>query len=101
MIRRPSDRVEKAPKREQQLQQRSRDYRAGRKMYDAALKRYHDAEAAAEVEGPRGGAEFQIVEPAIPAREPTAPNRVELILLGVVLAIAATGAAVLLTRTGS
>jgi hypothetical protein len=62
MIRRPSDRVEMAPKREQQLQQRSRDYRAGRKMYDAALKRYHNAEGAAEIDGPRGGAEFQIVD---------------------------------------
>jgi len=91
-------RVEMAPEREQELQQLSRDYRATREMYDAVLKRYHDAEAAVEVERLRAGAEFQILEPAIPAREPMAPNRPKLILLGVVLACALTGAVVMLAE---
>jgi len=91
-------RVEMAPEREQELQQLSRDYRATREMYDAVLKRYHDAEAAVDVERLRAGAEFQILEPAVPAREPAAPNRAKLILLGVVLACAATGAAVMLAE---
>jgi succinoglycan biosynthesis transport protein ExoP len=91
-------RVEMAPEREQELQQLSRDYRATREMYDAVLKRYHDAEAAVDVERLRAGAEFQILEPAVPAREPAAPNRPKLILLGVVLACALTGAAVMLAE---
>jgi uncharacterized protein involved in exopolysaccharide biosynthesis len=91
-------RVEMAPEREQELQQLSRDYRATREMYDAVLKRYHDAEAAVDVERLRAGAEFQILESAVPAREPAAPNRAKLILLGVVLACAATGAAVMLAE---
>ena len=91
-------RVEMAPEREQELQQLSRDYRATREMYDAVLKRYHDAEAAVDVERLRAGAEFQVLEPAVPAREPAAPNRAKLILLGVVLACAATAAAVMLAE---
>ncbi|MGH7347667.1 MAG: hypothetical protein ACREK4_22365, partial [Candidatus Rokuibacteriota bacterium] len=91
-------RVEMAPEREQELQQLSRDSRATREMYDAVLKRYHDAEAAVDVERLRAGAEFQILEPAIPAREPAAPNRAKLILLGVALALAVTGAAVMLAE---
>jgi polysaccharide biosynthesis transport protein len=91
-------RVEMAPEREQELQQLSRDYRATREMYDAVLKRYHDAEAAVDVERLRAGGEFQVLEPAIPPREPNAPNRPKLILLGVVLACALTGAAVMLAE---
>jgi len=91
-------RVEMAPEREQELQQLSRDYRATREMYDAVLKRYHDAEAAVDVEKLRSGGEFLVIEPAIPAREPIAPNRPKLILLAVVLACALTGAAVMLAE---
>ena len=91
-------RVEMAPEREQELQQLSRDYRATREMYDAVLKRYHDAEAAVDVEKLRSGGEFLVIEPAIPAREPIAPNRPKLILLSIVLACALTGAAVMLAE---
>jgi polysaccharide chain length determinant protein (PEP-CTERM system associated) len=91
-------RVEMAPERQQELQQLSRDSRATREMYDAVLKRYHDAQAAVDVERHRAGAEFQILEPAIPAREPVAPNRAKLVLLGVALSLAAAGAAVMLAE---
>src|SRR5207245_1936753 len=98
MIAAYQSRVEMAPEREQELQQLSRDYRATREMYDAVLKRYHDAQAAVDVERRRAGEEFQILERAVPAREPSAPNRAKLILLGVVLACAVTGAAVMLAE---
>ena len=98
MIAAYQSRVEMAPEREQELQALSRDYRATREMYDAVLKRYHDAQAAVDVERRRAGEEFQILEPAVPAREPSAPHRPKLILLGVVLALAVTGAAVMLAE---
>ena len=98
MITAYQSRVEMAPEREQELQALSRDYRATREMYDAVLKRYHDAQAAVDVEKRRAGEEFQILERAVPAREPSAPNRAKLILLGVVLACAVTGAAVMLAE---
>ena len=98
MIAAYQSRVEMAPEREQELQQLSRDYRATREMYDAVLKRYHDAQAAVDVERRRAGEEFQILERAVPASEPSAPNRPKLILLGVVLSLAVTGAAVMLAE---
>jgi polysaccharide chain length determinant protein (PEP-CTERM system associated) len=98
MITAYQSRVEMAPEREQELQQLSRDYRATREMYDAVLKRYHDAQAAVDVERRRAGEEFQILERAVPAREPSAPNRPKLILLGVVLSLAVAGAAVMLAE---
>jgi len=91
-------RVEMAPEREQELQQLSRDFRATRDSYETVLKRYHDAEAAVDVERTRAGGEFLILEPAMPAREATAPNRAKLVLLGIVLACAATAAAVMLAE---
>jgi polysaccharide chain length determinant protein (PEP-CTERM system associated) len=98
MIAAYQSRVEMAPEREQELQQLSRDYRASREIYDAALKRYHDAQAAVDVERRRAREEFQILESAFPAREPAAPNRPKLVLLGVLLACAATGAVVMLAE---
>jgi uncharacterized protein involved in exopolysaccharide biosynthesis len=98
MIAAYQSRVEIAPEREQELQQLSRDYRASREIYDVALKRYHDAQAAVDVERRRAREEFQVLEPGVAAREPAAPNRPKLLLLGVVLACAATVAIVMLAE---
>ncbi len=95
MIASSQSRVEIAPEREQELQQPSRDPRAIREMYEAVLKRYHDAQAAVDIERRRAGEEFQILEKAVPAREAAAPNRAKLILLGLVLACALTWTAVM------
>jgi capsular polysaccharide biosynthesis protein len=98
MIAAYQSRVEIAPEREQELQQLSRDYRASREIYDAALKRYHDAQASVDVERRRAREEFQVLESAVAPREPAAPNRPKLVLLGVALACAATGAIVMLAE---
>jgi polysaccharide chain length determinant protein (PEP-CTERM system associated) len=91
-------RVEMAPERDQELQQIARDHRATREMYETVLKRYRDAQAAADIELNRAAQEFQLLEPAVAAREPAAPNRPRLILIGLVLALAATGVAVMLAE---
>ena len=98
MIAAYQSRVEMAPEREQELQELSRDYRASREIYDAALKRYHDAQAAVDVERRRAREEFQVIETAFPAREPAAPNRGKLALLGVALACAVTAGVVMLAE---
>jgi capsular polysaccharide biosynthesis protein len=98
MIAAYQSRVEIAPEREQELQQLSRDYRASREISDAALKRYHDAQAAVDVERRRAREEFQLLESAVAPREPAAPNRPKLVLLGVALACAATAAIVMLAE---
>ena len=98
MIAAYQSRVEMAPEREQELQELSRDYRASREIYEVALKRYHEAQAAVDVERRRAREEFQVIETAFPAREPAAPNRGKLALLGVALACAVTAGVVMLAE---
>ena len=98
MIAAYQSRVEMAPEREQELQELSRDYRASREIYEVALKRYHEAQAAVDVERRRAREEFQVIETAFPAREPAAPNRGKLALLGMALACAVTAGVVMLAE---
>ena len=63
------------------------------------LKRYEDAQLAASMEQSQQGGQFRILDPAIPATRPQAPNRLGLIIAGVLLAVgAATAAAMLAER---
>jgi polysaccharide biosynthesis transport protein len=91
-------RLDAAPQRELELQEMSRDYRTTKDLYETVLKRYHDAQVAQEMEHRRGAEEFQIVERALPALQPVAPKRLRLILVGVMLAVGAAGAAVVLAE---
>ena len=89
-------RVEAAPEREQAFQQMSRDYRTTKERYESILKRYQDALIAEEGERRRADEEFRLLDPAVPGREPLAPNRFRLVLLSFLLALgAATAAAVI------
>jgi len=89
-------RTESAPQREQESQQLTRDYETTKEMYFSLLKRYEDAQLAENVEQGKKGEQFRILDPAIPARQPSAPNRMRLVLVGVLLGLgAAAGAAVL------
>ncbi|MBI4638183.1 MAG: hypothetical protein HY727_17745 [Candidatus Rokubacteria bacterium] len=91
-------RVESAPEREQELQEMSRDYRTTRELYDAILKRYQDAQVAEDMERRRTGEEFRILDPAVPALHPVAPDRARLILIGALLALGLAAAAIVLAE---
>jgi protein tyrosine kinase modulator len=91
-------RIEAAPARGQEFQEMSRDYQPMRELYDATLKRYRDAQVAAAMERTRTDEDLGILDPALPALRPVAPNRVGLSLLGVVLALGAAAAAVILAE---
>jgi succinoglycan biosynthesis transport protein ExoP len=88
-------RVENAPKRQQDLQALSRDYEAAKERYDALQKRYEEAQLAETLEQGRNVEQFRILDPAIPAREPAAPGRVRILIMGFVVALALAGGAVL------
>jgi polysaccharide chain length determinant protein (PEP-CTERM system associated) len=92
-------RVENVPKSDQELRAASRDYEATRDLYVSMLKRYEDAQLAESMEQRQKGELFRILDPALPARGPMAPNRLLLALVGL-LASAGLGvaAAVLLER---
>lgn len=79
-------RIENAPRREQELQHISRDYDALRELYNTLLQRYQDAQLAERVEQRQQGEQFRLLDPAVPSRQPLAPNRMTLLFMGLLLA---------------
>ena len=89
-------RLEGAPEREQEFSLVTRDRQVAKDLYDSMLKRYDEAQLAASLESDRQGERFRVLESALPPEGPTGPNRLRLILMGLLLAIAA-GVAMVLT----
>jgi succinoglycan biosynthesis transport protein ExoP len=80
-------RVENVPKRQQEFQALSRDYATVKERYETLLKRYEEAQLAENLEQGRQVEQFRILDPALPPREPVAPNRIRLLGLGLMLAL--------------
>src|SRR2546426_8173208 len=89
-------RVENAPRREQELHQISGDYEALKAQYQSLRQRYDDAQLAGRAEAGQQGEQFRILDSAVPSLSPVAPNRLLLRLAGLMFAaVAAYGAAAL------
>jgi succinoglycan biosynthesis transport protein ExoP len=80
-------RVENAPKRQQEFQEMSRDYGTTKERYDTLLKRYEEAQLASSLEQGQNVEQFRILDAALPPRDPIAPNRLRLLAFGLVLAV--------------
>src|SRR5439155_7365792 len=80
-------RVENVPKRQEEFQALSRDYETTKERYETLLKRYEEAQLAESLEQGQKVEQFRILDPALPPREPMAPNRVRMIALGFALAL--------------
>jgi len=91
-------RLEGTPAREQEYQRISRDYSATKDLYDSLLKRYDDAQLGESMENDKQGERFRILETALPPSGPVAPNRLRLMLIGVLFAFAAAGVAALVAE---
>jgi uncharacterized protein involved in exopolysaccharide biosynthesis len=91
-------RVDNAPRRQQQLQELSRDDDTAKERYETLLKRYEEAQLASSLAQGRKVEQFRILDAAIPPREPSAPSRVRVFAIGFTLALALGVAAVLLTE---
>jgi polysaccharide chain length determinant protein (PEP-CTERM system associated) len=89
-------RVENAPKREQEFQSLNRDYETMQEIYNSLLKRYEEARLAESLEHHQKGEQFRLLDPAVVPEDPTAPNRPAFALFGLVLALAAAGGVILL-----
>lgn len=81
-------RVDNAPQREQELRELSRDYAATKEFYHSLLKRYEEAQLAGSMEH-RKGEPFRILDRATPPSKTAGPNRIGLVMVGVLLALAA------------
>jgi polysaccharide biosynthesis transport protein len=79
-------RVERAPHHAQEFQQMERDYKMTQDLYASVLQRYEDAQLAETKEQKQSG-QMQIVDPAMPAKSPAAPNRLKLMLGGLLLSL--------------
>jgi len=80
-------RVENVPKRQQEFEELSRDYDATRERYNTLQKRYEEAQLAATLEQGHNVEQFRILDPALPPRDPSAPNRLRLLALGFIAAL--------------
>jgi polysaccharide chain length determinant protein (PEP-CTERM system associated) len=88
-------RLEAVPEREQEFGRLTRDYQAARDVYDSLLKRYDEAQLGETMEVDRQGERFRILEPALPPPSPSAPNRLRLLIVGLLLAVSAAVAVAL------
>lgn len=94
-IARYQQRVEETPQREGQLLDLSRDYESTRNLYTSLLRRYDEAQLSESMEQRQKGEQFRIVDPAVPAQGPAAPNRALLMVAGLLVSIGLAIGAVL------
>jgi polysaccharide chain length determinant protein (PEP-CTERM system associated) len=87
--------LESMPTRQQDYALIARDHEAARELYNSLLTRYGEAQVAESMETDRSGERFRIMEAAIPPADPSAPNRVRLLMMGVILALVLAFVAIL------
>ena len=81
------ERVENAPRREQQFQELSRDYSTTKEVYASLLKRFEEAKIAESMEYRQKGEQFRVLDAAIPMRTATAPRRGWLLFVSLAFAL--------------
>lgn len=91
-------RIENTPRREHELSLITRDYESTKELFRSLLGKREEAGIAADLEQRQKGENFRIMDPAVVPERPTGPNRVRLLLIGLVLALGASGAAVVLAE---
>src|SRR5947209_1646503 len=87
-------RVDASPRLEQEYQELFGDYKTMKDLYNALLQRYQEALMAESIEQGRKGDQVRLLDPAILSTRPAAPNRLRLILIGLILSIGLAGGAV-------
>lgn len=78
--------------------QLQRDYSSAKENYDILARKFDDARLAESIETGHQGENFRILDSAVPPEGPSAPDRLRLILMGLLLALAAMAGAVVLAE---
>jgi polysaccharide chain length determinant protein (PEP-CTERM system associated) len=91
-------RIENTPRREQELALITRDYETTRELFRSLLGKRGEAGIAADLEQRQKGERFRIIEPASLPERPAGPNRLRLLLIGLVLAAGASALAVVIAE---
>ncbi len=87
--------LESMPTRQQDYALIARDHEVSRELYNSLLTRYGEAQVAESMETDRSGERFRIMEAAIPPADPSAPNRLRLLMMGSILALVLAFVAIL------
>jgi len=77
-------RLTTTPLREQQLADLTRDYDQSRKTYEQLLAKRDQSEMATNLEKRQQGEQFRVLDPANLPQKPFSPNRLKLVLVGLV-----------------
>jgi polysaccharide chain length determinant protein (PEP-CTERM system associated) len=80
-------RLSSLPARQQDFAAISGDHQVAQERYNSLLTRYSEAQTAEHMEVDKSGEQFRIMEAAIPPADPSAPNRVRLLMTGFILAL--------------
>ena len=80
--------IERSPKREQEMISLIRDYENQKKSYDDLLKKKLEADVSQNLEKRQKGTQFQILDPANLPQESFKPDRKKGMLIGLLLALA-------------
>src|SRR5207244_12115866 len=87
-------RVNASPRLEQEYQELFGDYKTMKDLYNTLLQRYQEALMAESIEHGRKGDQVRLLDPAILTTRPTAPNRLRLIFIGLILSMGLAGGVV-------
>lgn len=93
-----SARVDRAPQREQEFAQLSRDYSTTKDLYSSLLKRYQEAKIADDTERDNKSGQLRILDSAITPPGPFAPNRGRLMLFAMFASLALVAGVVALAE---
>jgi hypothetical protein len=91
-------RLENTPKREGELATITRDYETTRNTFQSLLAKRGEADMATNLEQGQKGEQFRVIDPARPPERSAGPNRMRLLMVGLVLALGAAGAAVVVAE---
>ena len=75
-----------------------RDYASAKENYDVLARKFDEARLAASVETGHQGENFRVLDAAVPPEGPSDPNRMRLLFMGLLLALAAMAGAVVLAE---
>ena len=78
--------------------QAQREYSSAKENYDVLARRFDEARLAESVETGHQGENFRILDAAVAPEGPSAPNRLRLLLMGLLLALAAMAGVVVLAE---
>lgn len=93
------DRISSAPRVEQEYRALTRDYEDTLKQYQEAKAKLMEAQLAVKLEKEQKGERFTLIEPPLLPEVPNSPNRVMIIILGLILSFGAGLAVVVILES--